>query len=150
MTTFLTILFVLVCLFLISVILLQSGRGGGLGGIGGSAGQQVFGGAGGSRILPKITGVSAALFMILAVTLAYLSSREHSALERTEREIQEKSAARGAAVGSEDVELEPAEVADEEGGSVFDLPALSNDPAAEGDEAAGNDAAEAPTEPTEE
>lgn len=135
MTTFLTILFVFVCLFLITVILLQSGRGGGLGGIGGSAGQQVFGGAGGSRILPKITGASAALFMILAVTLAYLSSRDEAAFERVEDRI-DQAAAPGAAD-------------EESGGSVFDVPELSSESEdlAPADESASDDAPENISEP---
>ncbi|NOY94034.1 MAG: preprotein translocase subunit SecG, partial [Deltaproteobacteria bacterium] len=66
MINFLTILYVAVCIFLILVVLLQSGKGGGMGGIGGGmggAGQQVFGGAGAGNLLTKLTGTSAALFM---------------------------------------------------------------------------------------
>jgi preprotein translocase subunit SecG len=89
MTTLLTVVYVFVCIFLIFVILLQSGRGGGLGGIGGGTGQQVFGGGGGTNILTRLTSVSAALFMLLSVTLAYISSRDEAALERVEQRILE-------------------------------------------------------------
>jgi preprotein translocase subunit SecG len=92
MTTLLTVIYVFVCIFLIFVILLQSGRGGGLGGLGGGTGQQVFGGGGGTNILTRLTSVSAALFMLLSVALAYLSSRDEAALERVEERIQESKA----------------------------------------------------------
>ena len=85
MITFLTVLYVFVCFFLILVVLLQSGKGGGMGsafGGSGGAGQQVFGGAGAGNILTKITAVSAALFMILSATLAYHSSKGQQALLR--------------------------------------------------------------------
>jgi preprotein translocase subunit SecG len=92
MTTLLTVIYVFICIFLIFVILLQSGRGGGLGGLGGGTGQQVFGGGGGTNILTRLTSISAALFMLLSVTLAYLSSRDEAALERVEERIQESKA----------------------------------------------------------
>ncbi len=44
--TFLNIVHVFVCLFLILVVLLQQGRGGGMGGAFGGATAQVFGGRG--------------------------------------------------------------------------------------------------------
>lgn len=79
-----TLLYVFICFFLIGVVLLQSGKGGGLGsafgGGGGGAGQQVFGGAGAGNILTKLTAISAALFMILSITLAYLSSSRDEGL----------------------------------------------------------------------
>lgn len=87
MYTFLSILYVLVCLFLIGVVLLQSGKGGGMGSAFGGAGggsQTVFGGAGAGNFLTKATAVFAAAFMLLSMTLAYLSSDKDAeeALER--------------------------------------------------------------------
>lgn len=83
MQTFLTILYVLVCLFLIVVVLLQSGKGGGLGGaIGGGTSQQVFGGAGAGNILTRMTAICAALFMALAIVLEFMSSSGDRALDR--------------------------------------------------------------------
>ena len=84
MFTFLSVVYVIVCLFLILVVLLQSGKGGGMGsafGGAGSASTQVFGGAGAGNVLTKITSVCAALFMILSAALAYLSSPGDQALE---------------------------------------------------------------------
>src|SRR5262245_20845863 len=76
----LTVLYVLVCLFLVFVVLLQPGRGGMGGALGGGASQQVFGGAGATNILQKVTAVCATIFMLLSVALAYLSSTGDRAL----------------------------------------------------------------------
>ena len=54
-----TIVHVAVCAFLILVILLQQGRGGGMGAAFGGASQQVFGGAGAGNFLTKLTEASA-------------------------------------------------------------------------------------------
>lgn len=76
MTLAFTILFVLNCLFLVLVVLLQAGRGGGLSiaGGGGGGSTQVFGASGGATFLQKLTVASAAAFMILSMILARLSS----------------------------------------------------------------------------
>lgn len=79
MQTTLTILHVLVSIFMILVILLQAGRGGGLSGLAGGS-SSVFGGRGSQTFLGKVTTVSAAVFMITSLTLAYLSSRDESIL----------------------------------------------------------------------
>lgn len=74
MVTFLSILHILICFFLILVVLLQQGKGGGLGGAFGGAGQQVFGGRGAGNFMTRLTWVSAALFIVTSVSLAYLAS----------------------------------------------------------------------------
>jgi preprotein translocase subunit SecG len=82
--TLVTILHVLVCVFLILVILLQAGKGGGMGAaFGGAGAQTVFGGRGAQTLLGKVTSISAALFMITSVTLAYSASRSSSVVQRT-------------------------------------------------------------------
>jgi preprotein translocase subunit SecG len=75
LVTFIDILHVLICVFLILVVLLQQGKGGGMGSaFGGGAATQVFGGSGAGNLLTRATAVSAALFMITAVSLAFLGS----------------------------------------------------------------------------
>ena len=69
----LNVLHVFVCLFLILVVLLQQGKGGGLGGLGGGA-TQVFGGRGAGNFMTRLTAVCAAIFMITSMVLAYISS----------------------------------------------------------------------------
>jgi preprotein translocase subunit SecG len=74
MTILVTILHVLVCGFLILVILLQQGRGGGLGAAFGGASQQVFGGAGAGNFLTKLTEIAAFTFMFTSLLLAGLAT----------------------------------------------------------------------------
>lgn len=72
-----TILHVLVCLFLIVVVLLQSGKAADLAGaFGGMGSQTAFGPRGSATILSKATTISAALFMITSLSLAILHTRE--------------------------------------------------------------------------
>jgi len=65
----------LVCLGLIGVVLVQSGKGGGLAGgaFGGSA-QTVFGGRGATDFITRATMVLGAAFFITSLTLALLST----------------------------------------------------------------------------
>jgi preprotein translocase subunit SecG len=80
MTTFLTILHVFVCLFLILVVLLQAGKGGGMGiAFGGSGGSQtVFGSSGAGNFLTRLTSITAAIFMVTSLGLAHYSSQQDS------------------------------------------------------------------------
>ena len=77
-------LHVLVSVFLILVILLQAGKGGGMGAaFGGGGSQTVFGGRGATTFLGKVTAGAAAIFMLTSLTLAYQASRSTSEIERT-------------------------------------------------------------------
>jgi len=74
-TTLLDIIHIFVCAFLMLVVLLQQGKGGGMGAaFGGGATQQVFGGRGAGNILTRATAVCAGIFMLTSVSLAYVSS----------------------------------------------------------------------------
>jgi preprotein translocase subunit SecG len=76
MVYLLTTLHVLVCLFLIIVVLLQSGKAADLAGaFGGMGSQTVFGPRGTATVLSRATEVAAALFMVTALSLAILSDR---------------------------------------------------------------------------
>ena len=62
------VIFVLVCVFLILVILLQSGKGGDVAAaFGGSGSQTAFGPRGAQKPLEKATVVAAMIFMLLAL-----------------------------------------------------------------------------------
>jgi len=69
-------LFVLICLSLVGIILLQSSKTGGMGaGIAGnSALNSAFGSQGADKLLVKITTVLATIFMLLSIVLNILSS----------------------------------------------------------------------------
>src|SRR5437763_13029778 len=74
--TLLTIVHVLVCLFLIVVVLLQSGKAADLAGaFGGMGSQTAFGPRGSATLLSKATTVSAVLFMLTSLTLSILATR---------------------------------------------------------------------------
>jgi preprotein translocase subunit SecG len=76
-----TTIHVAICFFLIIVVLLQSGKAADLAGaFGGMGSQTVFGPRGANTILSKATTVAAGLFMITALTLAIMSSRQGAAV----------------------------------------------------------------------
>jgi preprotein translocase subunit SecG len=68
--------FILLCLFLAIFILIQQGKGDmGLGSLGGST-QMLFGGSGGQSFFEKTTWFLGAVFMLGALGLAVLKSKE--------------------------------------------------------------------------
>jgi len=70
-------LYIINCLFLVLIILMQKGKSGlGLGGLGGGA-QMLFGGGGGQDIFQKITWVLGSIFMVGAMMLALMRTTEH-------------------------------------------------------------------------
>jgi len=81
----LTIIHILVCVFLILVVLLQSGRAADLAGaFGGGGSQTALGSRGAATLLSKATTVTAVLFMLTSLGLALLGSRRGgSVLETT-------------------------------------------------------------------
>ena len=69
-------LYVLVCVVLSLVILLQQGRGGDIASaFGGSSSQAAFGARSGATLLTKATAIAAVLFMLFALTLSVLGQR---------------------------------------------------------------------------
>jgi len=72
----LTTLHILICLFLIIVVLLQSGKAADLAGaFGGMGSQTVFGPRGTATVLSKATTIAAFLFMLTSLTLAVMADR---------------------------------------------------------------------------
>jgi len=79
MSIALTILHVVVSLFMIAVVLLQSGKGAEMGASFGSSGSQsVFGAGGGTTFLSKMTTGAAIIFMLTSLSLAYISGNPGS------------------------------------------------------------------------
>ena len=68
-------IFVIVCIMLMGIILMQSSKTGGMGsGIAGNAGlDAAFGGEGADKLLVKVTTVLATLFMVMAIVLNVMS-----------------------------------------------------------------------------
>lgn len=72
----LMIIHVLVCVFLIIVVLLQSGKAADLAGaFGGMGSQTAFGPRGSATLLSKATTISAVVFMITSLSLSILATR---------------------------------------------------------------------------
>jgi len=76
MITFITVLHIALCFFLILVVLLQTGKGADMGAAFGGASQTVFGATGAVSLLGKVTTVTAVLYMLTSLTLAWNSARE--------------------------------------------------------------------------
>ncbi len=76
MAIVLTLIHIIVCMFLIIVVLLQSGKAADLAGaFGGMGSQTAFGPRGSATILSKATTIAAALFMVTSMTLSILATR---------------------------------------------------------------------------
>ncbi len=82
MQTLITIIHVITCILLILVVLLQSGKGGGLSSTFGGASSAVFGGRGAGDFMTRVTSGAAMVFFVTSFTLATISSRQRSAVER--------------------------------------------------------------------
>jgi preprotein translocase subunit SecG len=76
-TILLTLLHVAVCIFLILVVLLQTGKSADLAGaFGGGGSQTALGSRGAATILTKLTTTSAVLFMITSLSLGIVATRK--------------------------------------------------------------------------
>ena len=76
MTILLTIVHVIVCVFLVIVVLLQSGKAADLAGaFGGMGSQTAFGPRGAATVLSKATTIAAGLFMVTSLSLSILATR---------------------------------------------------------------------------
>jgi preprotein translocase subunit SecG len=72
----LTIVHVIVCLFLVIVVLLQSGKAGDIASaFGGMGSQAVFGPRTGANLMTRLTTIAAALFMVSSLSLAIVATR---------------------------------------------------------------------------
>ena len=75
MPSFIIIIHIIVALALILIVLLQTGKGADMGAaFGGGASQTLFGGAGASTFLSRLTTIAAIIFMLTSLGLAYFSS----------------------------------------------------------------------------
>ncbi|MBI4963588.1 MAG: preprotein translocase subunit SecG [Desulfomonile tiedjei] len=75
-TFFILVIHIMVCIALILIILLQSGKGADIGAVfGGGSSQTVFGSSGAAPFLSRVTIVAAVVFMITSIILTYFSGR---------------------------------------------------------------------------
>ncbi|MEH0022050.1 MAG: preprotein translocase subunit SecG [Desulfobacter sp.] len=93
MTTVVITLHVTVCILLILIVLLQTGKGAEMGATMGGSSQTFFGAAGPANILTKITTGVAIIFMITSLSLAYISGNraETSVMKGTSVPVEQKA-----------------------------------------------------------
>ncbi len=75
MFTIVTILHIIACLFLISVVLLQQGKGADMGAVFGGSSSTIFGSGGAGNFLTRLTTAMAIIFMLTSLTLTYAGAR---------------------------------------------------------------------------
>ena len=82
MTTVITIIHLIACVFLIMVVLLQTGKGAEMGAVfGGGSSATLFGASGAGNFLTKLTTGTAIVFFLTSLILAYTS------IARTQRTV---------------------------------------------------------------
>ncbi len=105
MSILLIIIHIIVCLALIMIVLLQTGKGADMGAaFGGGSSQTLFGSTGASTFLSKATTVAAIVFMLTSLVLAYMSSHrtESSILMNSNAPIEQQDTSdKNAGTGSE-------------------------------------------------
>lgn len=106
MFTLVIILHLIVCLFLIFIILIQSSKGAEMGAAFGGSSQTLFGSRGAATALSKATTIAAIVFMLTSLTLAILSVN------------------RGSVVSSVPVKESPSRLPETTGGPVQSAPAV--------------------------
>jgi len=75
MSILLVIIHISVCIALIMIVLLQTGKGADMGAaFGGGSSQTLFGSTGASTFLTKATTIAAIIFMLTSLALSYISS----------------------------------------------------------------------------
>jgi preprotein translocase subunit SecG len=80
MVILITVIHIIVCLILVVVVLLQSGKAADLAGaFGGMGSQTVFGPRGSATVLSKATTIAAIAFMFTSLTLSIMATRGGSA-----------------------------------------------------------------------
>ena len=98
MSILLIVIHVIVCIALIMIVLLQTGKGADMGAaFGGGSGQTLFGSTGASTFLSKATTAAAIIFMITSLGLAYFSSHrpEGSIMEKVKTPTEQATPASG-------------------------------------------------------
>ncbi|MDM8518273.1 preprotein translocase subunit SecG [Desulfobacterales bacterium HSG16] len=110
------VLHIIVCIALILIVLLQTGKGAEMGAaFGGGGGQALFGSSGATTFLSKATTMAAILFMITSLGLAYLTGHQTGGSIMMEHEvttsapIEEKAVTPAAEPAKTETTAQPAE-----------------------------------------
>jgi len=115
MTILLTIFHVMICVALVMIVLLQTGKGADMGAaFGGGSSQTLFGSTGAATFLTKSTTFVAVAFMVTSLSLAYIASgpKEYESVTKNNAPIETKSDAPLNTQTGVDSEASPAPVSD--------------------------------------
>jgi len=82
MIALLLVIHIIVCLFLIFIILIQSSKGAELGAAFGGSSQTLFGSRGAATFFSKLTTIAAIVFMLTSLSLAVVSTRTGSVVKK--------------------------------------------------------------------
>jgi preprotein translocase subunit SecG len=96
MSILVIVLHIIVCIALIMIVLLQTGKGADMGAaFGGGSSQTLFGSTGASTFLSKATTVAAVVFMLTSLTLAYMSGNRTAStvMENTPAPVEQPATA---------------------------------------------------------
>ena len=100
-------IFVLVCIMLMGIILLQSSKTGGMGtAMGGQAINTAFGGHGADKLLVRITSGLAVAFMVLAITIGMMDNPA-SRIDFSNKPTLSRNEGTGDAISTPAVDLQP-------------------------------------------
>jgi preprotein translocase subunit SecG len=92
MSALLIVIHIIVCIALIMIVLLQTGKGADMGAaFGGGASNTLFGSTGASTFFGKATTAAAIIFMITSLTLAYMSGHRLEGSVMTNVEVSQPS-----------------------------------------------------------
>ncbi len=91
MTTIIILFHILASIFLIAVVLLQSGKGAQMGAAFGGSSQTLFGSRGAATFLNKLTTIAAVVFMLTSLTLTVVTTKTTSIIKQTSPSEQQKA-----------------------------------------------------------
>jgi preprotein translocase subunit SecG len=80
-TVFVLVIHVIVSIFLICIVLLQSGKGAEMGAAFGGSSQTLFGSRGAATFLNKLTTVAAIVFMLTSLLLTMMTTKSSSVMQ---------------------------------------------------------------------
>src|SRR5512141_2440313 len=99
MATFVLIIHLIVCFFLITIVLVQGGKGAELGAAFGGSSQTLFGARGAATFFSKLTTTAAIIFMLTSVTLSVVTARGGSVVKKVPAATQQRQIPQGTTSG---------------------------------------------------
>lgn len=90
---------IIVCIFLIFIVLIQSGKGAELGAAFGGSSQTLFGARGAATFFSKMTTISAVVFMLTSLSLTVVTAKSGSVIKKVPAATQQKNIPQGPVTG---------------------------------------------------